>query len=113
MAKLKALKLELEKNIINAERVQHNEYKRKLDQVKAMCRENARPFEYAFLLDALKNEQAQGIDQVNQAMTQMDSVTQRNAANAEESAAAAEEMSTATASRVSTGRHGCSFMGTS
>ncbi|MFP6616993.1 MAG: GTP-binding protein, partial [Candidatus Hydrogenedentota bacterium] len=33
----------------------------KLDQVKAMCEENSRPFEYAFLLDALKNEQAQGI----------------------------------------------------
>jgi bifunctional enzyme CysN/CysC len=33
----------------------------KLDQVRAMCAANARPFEYAFLLDALKNEQAQGI----------------------------------------------------
>jgi bifunctional enzyme CysN/CysC len=33
----------------------------KLDQIKAFCRKNARPFEYAFLLDALKNEQAQGI----------------------------------------------------
>ncbi len=33
----------------------------KLEQVKEMCRRNSRPFEYAFLLDALKNEQAQGI----------------------------------------------------
>ena len=33
----------------------------KLEQVKATCERNARPFEYAFLLDALKNEQAQGI----------------------------------------------------
>jgi bifunctional enzyme CysN/CysC len=33
----------------------------KLDAVKAMCARNARPFEYAFLLDALKDEQAQGI----------------------------------------------------
>lgn len=33
----------------------------KLERVKAMCAANARPFEYAFLLDALKNEQAQGI----------------------------------------------------
>jgi len=33
----------------------------KLDAVRAMCATNARPFEYAFLLDALKNEQAQGI----------------------------------------------------
>ena len=33
----------------------------KLEQVRAMCEANARPFEYAFLLDALKDEQAQGI----------------------------------------------------
>lgn len=33
----------------------------KLEQVKRMCERNAKPFEYAFLLDALKDEQAQGI----------------------------------------------------
>ncbi len=33
----------------------------KLEQVKAMCELNSRPFEYAFLLDALKDEQSQGI----------------------------------------------------
>ena len=33
----------------------------KLDQVRETCRRTARPFEYAFLLDALKAEQAQGI----------------------------------------------------
>lgn len=33
----------------------------KLDQVRQMCRRTARPFEYAFLLDALKDEQAQGV----------------------------------------------------
>ncbi len=33
----------------------------KLEAVKARCASNARPFEYAFLLDALKDEQAQGI----------------------------------------------------
>lgn len=33
----------------------------KLEQVKETCRRNAKPFEYAFLLDALKDEQAQGI----------------------------------------------------
>ncbi|MBE0535271.1 MAG: GTP-binding protein [Phycisphaerae bacterium] len=33
----------------------------KLDAVRANCAYNARPFEYAFLLDALKDEQAQGI----------------------------------------------------
>lgn len=33
----------------------------KLESVKDYCRKNSRPFEYAFLLDALKDEQAQGI----------------------------------------------------
>lgn len=33
----------------------------KLDQVKETCRRNSKPFEYAFLLDALKDEQSQGI----------------------------------------------------
>jgi len=35
--------------------------KGKLEEVKARCAKNAKPFEYAFLLDALKDEQAQGI----------------------------------------------------
>jgi methyl-accepting chemotaxis protein len=38
-------------------------------------------------------EQADGISQVNQAVTQMDQVVQKNAANAEESAAGSEELS--------------------
>ena len=33
----------------------------RLERVKADCARNARPFEYAFLLDALKDEQSQGI----------------------------------------------------
>lgn len=33
----------------------------KLRAVKALCEKNARPFEYSFLLDALKDEQSQGI----------------------------------------------------
>jgi len=33
----------------------------KLEFVKETCRRNAKPFEYAFLLDALKDEQSQGI----------------------------------------------------
>ena len=41
---------------------------------------------------AASREQAQGIEQVNHAVTQMDKVTQQNAANAEESASAAEEL---------------------
>ena len=42
---------------------------------------------------AASKEQAQGIDQVNIAVNQMDKVTQQNASNAEESASASEEMS--------------------
>jgi methyl-accepting chemotaxis protein len=42
---------------------------------------------------AASSEQAQGIDQVNRAATEMDKVTQQNAASAEESASASEEMS--------------------
>ena len=41
---------------------------------------------------AASNEQAQGIEQVNKAITEMDKVVQQNAANAEESASASEEM---------------------
>ena len=33
----------------------------KLEQIKELCRKNAKPFEYAFLLDALKDERSQGI----------------------------------------------------
>ncbi len=33
----------------------------KLEQVKANCERTSRPFEYAFLIDALKDEQSQGI----------------------------------------------------
>ncbi len=33
----------------------------KLEQVKLYCKNNSRPFEYAFLIDALKDEQSQGI----------------------------------------------------
>lgn len=33
----------------------------KLEAIKALCERTAKPFEYAFLLDALKDEQAQGI----------------------------------------------------
>ncbi len=42
-------------------------------------------------------EQAQGVDQVNTAVSQMDKVTQQNASGAEESASAAEELSTQSA----------------
>lgn len=35
--------------------------KNKLEQIQDKCRRNSKPFEYAFLLDALKDEQEQGI----------------------------------------------------
>jgi len=41
---------------------------------------------------AASNEQAQGIDQINKAIAEMDKVVQRNAASAEESAAASGDM---------------------
>ena len=44
-------------------------------------------------ISAATNEQAQGVDQVNTAVAQMDKVTQTNAATAEESASAASELS--------------------
>ena len=44
-------------------------------------------------ITAASQEQAQGIEQINRAVTELDKVIQANAANAEESAAASEEMS--------------------
>ena len=43
-------------------------------------------------ISAASNEQSAGIEQVNQAITQMDEVTQQNAALVEEAAAAAESL---------------------
>lgn len=50
----------------------------------------------AVLIDEIETasqEQAQGIDQINKAVVEMDTVVQRNAAGAEEAASAAEELS--------------------
>lgn len=44
-------------------------------------------------ISSASNEQAQGITQANEALTQIDQVTQQNTANAEETASAAEELS--------------------
>ncbi len=44
-------------------------------------------------IDAATREHAQGVEQVNKGMRQIDTVTQQNASNAEESAAAAGELS--------------------
>jgi methyl-accepting chemotaxis protein len=43
-------------------------------------------------ITAASNEQAQGIEQISTAVVEMDKVTQQNAANAEQSAAAARDM---------------------
>ncbi|RPJ10824.1 MAG: methyl-accepting chemotaxis protein, partial [Deltaproteobacteria bacterium] len=43
-------------------------------------------------ISAASNEQAQGVEQINKAVSEMDKVVQKNAASAEESASAAEEM---------------------
>jgi methyl-accepting chemotaxis protein len=48
--------------------------------------------ELAGEITAASNEQAGGIGQINQAVGQMDNVTQSNAANAEETAASAQEL---------------------
>jgi methyl-accepting chemotaxis protein len=44
-------------------------------------------------INTASNEQARGVDQINSAVSQIDQVTQTNAASAEESASAAEELS--------------------
>ena len=44
-------------------------------------------------ISAASNEQSTGIEQINQAVTQMDEVTQQNAALVEEAAAASESLS--------------------
>jgi methyl-accepting chemotaxis protein len=43
-------------------------------------------------ITAASHEQAQGLEQINKAIAEMDKVTQQNAANAEESASASEQM---------------------
>jgi methyl-accepting chemotaxis protein len=44
-------------------------------------------------ITAASQEQAQGIEQINRAVSEMDKVVQQNASNSEEFAAASEEMS--------------------
>ncbi|QOV91042.1 methyl-accepting chemotaxis protein [Humisphaera borealis] len=53
---------------------------------------------------AASNEQSQGITQINNSVSQMDKVTQSNAAGAEETAAASEELSAQAAEMASTVR---------
>ena len=62
---------------------------RTMDQIVVSVR---RVSELITEIAAASDEQARGIEQVNQAVTQMDQVTQQNAALVEEAAAAAEHM---------------------
>jgi methyl-accepting chemotaxis protein len=50
--------------------------------------------ELMYEIAAASQEQPQGVEQVNKAMSQMEKVTQQNAGSAEESASAAEELNT-------------------
>ena len=52
----------------------------------------ARISELIHEISAASAEQAQGIEQINKAVSEMDTVVQQNASTAEESAAASEEM---------------------
>jgi methyl-accepting chemotaxis protein len=54
---------------------------------------SARVSELVAGISAASDDQAEGIGQINTAVTELDKLTQQNAANAEESASAAEEMS--------------------
>ena len=82
----------IEESIKNAE--SGVEISREVDDVLSEIAEgNRKVNDLVGEIAAASNEQAQGIEQINQAVTQMDQVTQSNAGSAEESASAAEELS--------------------
>ena len=62
------------------------------DAFSEVATSSAKVAELVAEISAASTEQAQGIEQVNTAVTEMDKVTQSNAAGAEESASASEEM---------------------
>jgi methyl-accepting chemotaxis protein len=84
---------ELIENTIN--KIDHgNQLVKSTDQAFEEVMENAgKVGDLVNEIASASSEQAQGIEQVNTAMTQMDKVTQKNAASAEESASASEELS--------------------
>jgi methyl-accepting chemotaxis protein len=73
-----------------------NDGKSKVDQVAAAIRENTEEStKIKTLVDEVNlgsQEQARGLEQIGKAITQMEQLTQKTAANAEESASAAEEL---------------------
>ena len=74
-----------------------NDGKVKVDQVasaiRAISEESAKVKTLVDEVNLGSQEQARGIEQIGKAITQMEQVTQKTAANAEESASAAEELS--------------------
>ncbi|MDY6903951.1 MAG: methyl-accepting chemotaxis protein [Thermodesulfobacteriota bacterium] len=62
------------------------------DEFKAVAENAAKVGALVDEITAASEEQAKGVDQVNQAVGQMDKVTQQNAANAEEAASSSEEL---------------------
>ena len=72
----------------NGERISHNVNLNLMEIVSVVEKVTSIIDEIA----AASNEQAKGIDTVNDAVAQMDKVTQQNAANAEQSSSAAEEL---------------------
>ncbi|MFP4164069.1 MAG: methyl-accepting chemotaxis protein [Chitinispirillaceae bacterium] len=63
------------------------------EAVKAISEASMKVANIVTEIAAASKEQATGVDQINTAVAQMDKVTQANAANAEESASASEELS--------------------
>ena len=63
-----------------------------LSAIETVVEKSAKVGDLAGEISAASKEQANGISQINIAISEMDKVTQQNAANAEESAAAAEEL---------------------
>lgn len=62
------------------------------EQLKDIVVHAAKVVDISSEVASASNEQAQGVSQINIGLTQIDSVTQHNTANAEETASAAEEM---------------------
>ncbi len=70
-----------------------NKSKEGTEAIKAIVGNVGKLTELITGISKASDEQAQGVDQVNTAVSQMDKVTQQNASGAEESASAAEELS--------------------
>jgi len=63
-------------------------------RLKKVAESNARMTEFIAKITDSSREQASGVGQISNAVSEMNQITQQNAANAEESASASEEMKT-------------------